>query len=85
MQKGGLPQTQHVSRSLQVSPDEDGMVVIRGRLAPEAGALLLRALDAARETLYRRVRGAAGTDPADPAAEPPTLAKQQADALALLA
>jgi 5-methylcytosine-specific restriction endonuclease McrA len=78
--------TQHVSRSLRVYPDEDGMVVVRGRLAPEVGALLLRALDAARETLYRRARGAAaGTEPADPAAEPPTLAQQQADALALLA
>src|SRR5437867_1412489 len=40
---------QHASRALQVYPDEDGMVVVRGRLEPEAGALLLRALAAARE------------------------------------
>src|SRR5437660_2788282 len=33
---------QHASRVLQVYPDEDGMVVVRGRLEPEAGALLLR-------------------------------------------
>src|SRR2546430_2365287 len=30
----------HKSRSLQVYEDEDGMVVIRGRLTPEAGAVL---------------------------------------------
>jgi hypothetical protein len=39
-----------------------------------------------RETLYQRTRGPApAIDPGDPAAEPPTLAQQQADALALLA
>src|SRR5258708_6330171 len=40
---------QHAHRSLHVRQDEDGTVVVRGRLAPEVGALLLRALDAARE------------------------------------
>jgi 5-methylcytosine-specific restriction endonuclease McrA len=75
---------QRASRSLQVSPDEDGMVVIRGRLEPEVGALLMRALAAARETLYRQARGEA-TVATDPPAEPPTAAQQQADALALLA
>jgi hypothetical protein len=50
------------------------------------GALLLRALDAARETLYQRARVAGGSPPAaDPALAPPTRAQQQADALALLA
>jgi hypothetical protein len=58
---------QHASR---------GLHVLRGRVAPEVGALLLRALDAARETLYQRTRLAE---------EPPTRAQQQADALALLA
>jgi 5-methylcytosine-specific restriction endonuclease McrA len=37
-----------------VFQDEDGMVTVRGRLAPEAGALLMQALAAARETLYQR-------------------------------
>jgi hypothetical protein len=46
---------QHAGRALHVYQDEDGMAVLRGRLAPEVGALLLRALDAARETLYRVV------------------------------
>ena len=36
--------------------DEDGTVVVRGRLEPEVGALLMQALAAARETLYQRAR-----------------------------
>ena len=75
---------QHQHRSLRVRREEDGSVVIRGRLTPEAGALLLRALDAAQETLYQR-RREAGSPVADPAAEPPTYGQQRADALALLA
>src|SRR5262245_8412005 len=43
---------QHASRALDVYQDDDGMWRVRGRLAPEVGALLVRALDAARETLY---------------------------------
>ena len=77
---------QHARRSLQVYQDEDGTVVVRGRLTPEVGALLLRALDAARETLYQRGRKAGAVPPApDPAAETPTRAQQNTDALALLA
>ncbi len=77
---------QHASRGLHVYPGEDGMVVLRGRLTPEVGELLLRALDAARETLYQRSRREPTTDaPMDRATEPPTRAQQQADALALLA
>ncbi|HSL49257.1 MAG TPA: DUF222 domain-containing protein, partial [Candidatus Deferrimicrobiaceae bacterium] len=78
---------QHAGRALHVYQDDDGTVVLRGRLAPEVGALLLRALDAARETLYQRARATAGGGAAvsDPATEPPTRAQQQADALALLA
>src|SRR5262245_28548932 len=45
---------QHATRSLHVFRDEDGTVSVRGRLTPEAGALLVKALAAARETLYRR-------------------------------
>ena len=48
---------QHASRALHVYQDDDGTVVLRGRLAPEVGALLVRALAAARETLYQRGRG----------------------------
>jgi hypothetical protein len=66
---------QHVSRALHAYQDEAGMVVLRGRLTPEVGALLLRALAAARETLYQKAEGE----------EAPSMAQQQADALALLA
>jgi len=77
---------QHAGRALHVYQDEDGTVVLRGRLAPEVGALLLRALDAARETLYQKRRAAAAAPPpAHPGTEPPSRAQQQADALALLA
>src|SRR5688572_2700894 len=48
----------HRARSLHVHQDEDGMVVIRGRLEPEAGAVLMQALGAARETLYQQGRRA---------------------------
>src|SRR5438874_10796917 len=41
----------HVSRALRVYPDEDGMVVIRGRLEAEVGAVVMQALAAAREVL----------------------------------
>ena len=73
----------HASRALHVYPDEDGMVVLRGRLEPEVGALLMQALAAARETLYQRARvpdvdvGHGGIS-----ADTPTLAQRQAEALA---
>jgi hypothetical protein len=76
----------HKSRALHVYPDEDGMVVIRGRLTPEEGAVLMQALAAAREILYQRARGTeAAGNRQDVSAETSTLAQQQADALALLA
>jgi hypothetical protein len=77
---------QHAGRSLHIYPDADGTLVLRGRLAPEVGALMLRALDAARETLYqRRLAGAVIPSGVDPTADAPTRPQQQADALALLA
>jgi hypothetical protein len=79
--------SRHKRRGLRVYQDEDGMVVIRGRLTPEAGAVLMQALAAARETLYRRTRS---TDTAaipdyDVSAETSSMEQQQADALTLLA
>jgi 5-methylcytosine-specific restriction endonuclease McrA len=77
---------QHAFRTLYVYPDEDGTVIIRGHVAPEVGALLLKALSAARETLYQRARVQnAHTGRVDASTEMPTMAQQQADALALLA
>jgi hypothetical protein len=74
---------QHTGRALHVFHDDDGMVVIRGRLAPEVGAVLLRALEAARETLYQQSR--AETRATDTAQDAPTMEQQRADALALVA
>jgi hypothetical protein len=71
-------------RGLTVYQDADGMVVVRGRLEPEVGALLQRALEAAGEVLYQRGRAARPT-PGDPVSEPPTPAQRQADGLALVA
>jgi hypothetical protein len=84
---------QHASRGLHVYQD-DGMVIVRGRLTPEIGALLMQALTAARESLYRRARVQAenqarvqgeDAEEMDVPAETPTIVQQQADALALLA
>ncbi|HTO10648.1 MAG TPA: DUF222 domain-containing protein [Candidatus Binatia bacterium] len=69
----------HKSRALHVYQDEDGMVVIHGRLTPETGAVVLKALAAARDTLYRQARVN------DPEGDPPTLGQQNADALGLIA
>jgi hypothetical protein len=46
----------HANRALRVYQDEDGMVMVHGRLEPEVGALFLQALAAGRETLYQRTR-----------------------------
>jgi 5-methylcytosine-specific restriction endonuclease McrA len=76
----------HARRGLRVYQDEDGMVVVRGRLEPEVGALLLQALAAARETLYQSARVPGGdAGPGNISAEMAPLAQRQADALALLA
>ena len=76
----------HKSRAVHVYQDEDGMVVIRGRLTLDVGAVLMQALAAARETLYQRARGTdAGGIPRDVPAETSSMEQQQADALALLA
>ena len=77
----------HSHRSLQVYQGEDGMVIVRGRLTPEAGAVLMKALAAAREALYQQRQQAAGTDDgwAPLEQQQPAFERQQADALAVLA
>src|SRR5213596_1645670 len=77
---------QHTSRALQVYPDSDGTVRIKGRLTAEVGVLFVQALAAAREALYQQRRASdAATGPAHVPEETPTMEQQQADALALLA
>ncbi len=62
------------SRALTMQVDEDGMVVLRGRLPPEVGALLLRAVEAAMQQV-----------PASADGGEPTIAQRRADALGLVA
>lgn len=64
----------HADRALWVVPDADGSWRIRGRLDPEVGAALCRALGAAGEALHRR----------EPASDEPAAARR-ADALGLVA
>ena len=59
--------------------DENGMFVIRGRLAPEVGEVLVKALDAASEKLYDESR----TEKEK--ADRPPAGKLRADALGLVA
>jgi len=51
-----LEREQHRSRRFSVTPDADGMYIVRGRLDPEVGALLMRAIEAASDALYRTER-----------------------------
>jgi hypothetical protein len=77
---------QHARRGLSVYPVEDGTVRVRGNVTPEVGALLLKALAAAREVLYQRRRAQqADADTHTPDIDQPTMEQQQADSLALLA
>ena len=60
--------------------DDDGMVVIRGRLAPEVGAAVLRALDAASEQLRTEAADAPEEDAPEASSE-----QRRADALGRVA
>jgi hypothetical protein len=88
----------HLRRELTTWVDEDGMVVIRGRLSPKIGAVVQRALAAAADRLFRE-----SADHGTPGASLPsswtaptghgesvlahetTSAQRRADALGLLA
>ncbi|MEN8376811.1 MAG: DUF222 domain-containing protein, partial [Gemmatimonadota bacterium] len=48
----------HETRTFSVFPDDDGMYVVRGRLDPEVGAALMRAVEAASDALFRGERTA---------------------------
>ena len=88
----------HAARSLSTWVDDDGMVVVRGRLTPEVGAVLRRALEAACDQAdsgrdaAREVEGdTTAADTAVAAMEQvsevlkPTFAQRQADAIGMLA
>ena len=76
----------HAARYLRFYTDEDGMVVVKGRLAPEAGAALLRALEAGVEALYGPRRGQPGAEQeAAAVADDTSMEQRRADALGLVA
>ena len=62
------------SRMLSMRVDDDGMVTLRGRLPPEVGAVLMRAVEAALAQV-----------PAPADGDDPTIAQRRADALGLVA
>jgi hypothetical protein len=71
-------ETLHRERFLSHSWDEDGCLVIRGRLTPEDGALFLKALEAGRTAIREHSQGGS--------AEPePVQPVNDADALMLIA
>ncbi len=82
MQAAREGETKHLNRQLSTWVDDDGMVVIRGRLTPEVGAVVQRALEAAADRLFR---GATAAPTGHAMAEELTPAQRRADALALLA
>ena len=67
----------HARRHFTIRVDEDGSYAVRGRLDPEVGAMLLRALEASEAGLFRQ--------PGPPDAEAPTHAQRRADAIGLVA
>jgi uncharacterized protein DUF222 len=70
---------QHAGRSLLYQYDEDGSLIVKTRLPAEAGALLIKALEAGLEAI------SAPDVPAGTSTEAPSYAQQRADALAVLA
>lgn len=77
-----IAESRHLNRTLSMWADDDGMVVIRGRLTPEAGAVVMRAVDAAADRLFRENRD---VPTAQTLTEAVTPAQRRADALALVA
>lgn len=77
LESGEAQEARHQSRHLQIHQDDDGMFVVRGRLDPEVGAVLEKALEWAEDQLYRDA-------PIDERRET-TVGQRRADAMGLLA
>ncbi len=75
-------EARHLSRSLSTWVDDDGMVVIRGRLTPEVGAVVQRALEAAADQLFH---DGASPKPGGRLTDEVNPAQRRADALGLVA
>ena len=78
--EAALEREAHESRMFSVFPDEDGMYAVKGRLPPEVAAVLMRAVEAASDALYRERSGITPEDETVRAS-----AQRRADALGLLA
>ena len=76
-EEAGEERRRHERRNLTTWVDDDGMLVIRGRLSPEAGAVVRRALEAAGDQLR--------TDVSPEEAADTSFGQRQADALSLVA
>jgi hypothetical protein len=77
-----MTEQRHHARHLSTWVDEDGMVVIRGRLTPEIGAIVQRALESAADQLFRE---SVGTREGGRIVDEVTPGQRRADALARLA
>ena len=75
-------EVRHLERHLTTWVDDDGMVVLRGRLTPEVGAVVQRALEAAADRLFHE---SAQAPPAGRLPDEVTAGQRRADALGLLA
>jgi hypothetical protein len=81
-------QIRHRSRRFSAWVADDGMVVVKGRLDPEVGALFMRVVEAATDALYRK--GPEADDArcggeADADGDEPTPEQRRADAVGLVA
>jgi hypothetical protein len=72
----------HLHRGLRTYIDDDGMLVVHGRLTPEQGATVQQALEAAADRLWREARESAAPESV---IEETTTCQRRADALALVA
>ena len=76
--EAALERARQESRTFSIFPDLDGMYVVRGKLPPEVGLLLMRAIEAASDQIYRE-------QPVEALEAEKASAQRRADALALLA
>ncbi len=76
----------HEHRSLSTYTDEDGMLVLRGRLTPEVGAMFTKAIEAAMEALFRQAGDGETQNASDQVQwQEIPIEQRRADALELLA
>ena len=77
VEAGRETEVRYLERHLTTWVDEDGMLVVRGRLTPEVGAVVQRALEAAADRLFHE--SARWPDRTNPAARWPTRSRRASD------